>query len=54
MNKVNPLNIATLLFNEIKTKYSKCTPVIEREIEIKNNLLGKYIYFINNLIFLNL
>jgi hypothetical protein len=44
MNQINPLNIANLLLDEIKRKYAKSTPVTEKEIEIKNHLLGKYYY----------
>ncbi len=39
MNQINPLNIANLLLDEIKRKYVKSTPVTEKEIKIKNNLL---------------
>jgi hypothetical protein len=39
MEKINPLNVAKLLFEEISSKYSKSSSINEREIELKDNLL---------------
>jgi hypothetical protein len=41
MEKINPLNVAKLLFNEISPKYSRTSSVNDREIELKDYLLGK-------------
>ncbi len=51
MRKINPLNVAKLLFEEISAKYSKSTSINDEEIELKDNLLGKSyfcIYFLYN------
>ncbi len=42
MKKINPLNVAKLLFEEISKRYSKSSTVSEEERELKDNLLGIY------------
>ncbi len=47
MVKINPYNVAKLLFDDISAKYTKVTPINAKEIELKDQLLGKkYILFI--------
>ncbi len=42
MTKINPLNVAKLLFDDISSFYTKSTPINSKEIELKDQLLGKY------------
>ncbi len=42
MKKINPLNVAKLLLEEISKRYSKSSTVSEEERELKDNLLGIY------------
>jgi hypothetical protein len=42
MTKINPLNVAELLFDDISSFYTKSTPINSKEIELKDQLLGKY------------
>jgi len=41
MVKINPINVAKLLFDDISAKYTKVTPINAKEIELKDQLLGK-------------
>ncbi len=42
MVKINPLNVAKLLFDGISSKYYESTPIYSEEIELKNELLSSY------------
>ncbi len=41
MVKINLKNVAKLLFDDISAKYTKVTPINAKEIELKDQLLGK-------------
>jgi hypothetical protein len=41
MVKINPINVAELLYDDISAKYTKVTPINAKEIELKDQLLGK-------------
>jgi hypothetical protein len=41
MVKINPKNVAKLLFDDISAKYTKFTPIDAKEIELKDQFLGK-------------
>jgi hypothetical protein len=41
MVKINPYNVAKLLFDDTSAKYTKATPINTKEIELKDQLLGK-------------
>jgi hypothetical protein len=40
MVKINPKNVAKLLFDDISAKYTKVTPINAKEIELKDQILG--------------
>jgi hypothetical protein len=42
MVKINPLNVAKLLFDEISSKFNTSSPVNAKEIELKDQLTGKF------------
>ncbi len=42
MVKINPLNVAKLLFDEISSKFNTSSPVNSKEIELKDQLTGKF------------
>jgi hypothetical protein len=42
MVKINPLNVAKLLFDELSSNFTKSTPINSNEIELKDQLIGKY------------
>ena len=42
MVKINPLNVVKLLFDEISSKFNASSPVNAKEIELKNQLIGKF------------
>jgi hypothetical protein len=42
MVKINPFNVAKLLFDEISSKNYESSPINSKEIELKNELLGEY------------
>jgi hypothetical protein len=42
MVKINPLNVTKLLYDEISSKFNKSTPINSKEIELKDQLQGKY------------
>jgi hypothetical protein len=54
MVKINPFNVAKLLFDEISSKNYESSPINSKEIELKDELLGSYyiiyIYFFGNFI----
>jgi hypothetical protein len=52
MEKINPLNVAKLLFEEISAKYSKSTSINDMEIELKDNLLGHFYFCISYVLYL--
>ena len=41
MFKINPKNVAKLLFEDVSAKYTEFTPIKAKEIELKDQLLGK-------------
>jgi hypothetical protein len=41
MVKINLYNVAKLLFDDMLAKYTKATPINAKEIELKDQLLGK-------------
>ncbi len=41
MVQINPKNVAKLLFDDISAKYTKVTLINAKEIELKDQLLGK-------------
>ncbi len=45
MNKINPINVANLLLDDISKRYSKSSAINEEEIQRKNHLLRKYMYY---------
>jgi hypothetical protein len=42
MSKINPLNIAKLLLDDISSFYTESTPINSKEMELKDQLLGEY------------
>jgi hypothetical protein len=42
MVKINPLNVVKLLFDEISSKFNDTSPVNAKEIELKDQLKGKF------------
>ena len=46
MVKINPLNVAKLLFDEISSNFHNSTVVNSKEIELKNQLLGKFTLYL--------
>jgi hypothetical protein len=54
IEKINPLNVAKLLFEEISAKYSKSTSINNREIELKDNLLGNFYFGISYVLYTNI
>jgi len=45
MVKINPINVAKLLYDDISSKNNKFTTINAKEIELKDQLLG-IIYFL--------
>jgi hypothetical protein len=42
MLKINPLNVAKLLFDDKSSNYTKQSSINAKEIKIKDYLFGKY------------